>query len=149
MLLTTTTFFFSSLLPLLQPLYCSWFFLQIFRSVHVCGKDVAFVSIVTTTASCKLITTGFVVFVVHRVIESSLLLLVFCSRTEMWRRKRRRSCRSSSSLNAGIFTIHRRSTMLSYESYQTTNVEIRENEITIHSCLHTKNFLLHFQSTAY
>ncbi|WZZ65999.1 hypothetical protein YC2023_077369 [Brassica napus] len=108
--------------PCTSPLYCSWFFLQIFCSVHVCGKDVAFVSIVTTTASCKLITTGFIVFVVHRVIESSLLLLVFCSRTEMWRRKRRRSCRSSSSLNAGIFTIHRRSTMLSYESYQATNL---------------------------
>lgn len=100
--------------------------------------------IVTTTASCKLITTGFIVFVVHRVIESFLLLLLLCDRTEMWRRKWRRSYRSSSSLKAGIFTIHRRSPPLLYEPYQANNVKIRANEITIHSCLHTKHFFSTF-----
>ncbi|CAN6989595.1 unnamed protein product [Brassica rapa subsp. trilocularis] len=35
-------------------------------------------------------------------------------------------------------------TPLPYEPYQATNVEIRANEITIHSCLRTKRFLLHF-----
>lgn len=39
-------------------------------------------------------------------------------------------------------------TPLPYEPYQATNVEIRANEITIHSCLCTKRFLLHFQLIA-
>nr|VDD04631.1 unnamed protein product [Brassica rapa] len=41
MLLTTFSFFLSSLLPLLLPTHGSRLFLQIFLSVYVCGKDVA------------------------------------------------------------------------------------------------------------
>ncbi|CAG7898216.1 unnamed protein product, partial [Brassica rapa] len=39
MLLTTFSFFLSSLLPLLLPTHGSRLFLQIFLSVYVCGKD--------------------------------------------------------------------------------------------------------------
>nr|VDC96678.1 unnamed protein product [Brassica rapa] len=51
--------------------------------------------------------------VIHRVIESSHLYSCWYSVSEPRRgRERRRSCRSSPSLDAGIFTIYRRSSPL-------------------------------------
>ena len=130
---------FSSLL--LQFSYCSWFFLYIFLSVI--GKDFAFV--LDRHHHCLLTNWSPQDPSYLLSIESSLLLLVLCNRTETWRIDERcRSCLSSTSLDARIFTTHQRFTQLPSKPYEATNVEIRANEITIHSCLRTKRFLLHF-----
>ncbi|CAF2109997.1 hypothetical protein YC2023_101400 [Brassica napus] len=80
--------------------YGSWFIPQILLSVHVCEKTLCSSLIVTTT-------------VVLRVIESSHLYSCWYYVAEPRRGgERRRSCRSSPSLDAGIFTIHQRSAPL-------------------------------------
>ena len=72
-------------------------------------------------------------------IESSLLLLVLCNRTETWRIDERcRSCLSSTSLDAGIFTTHQRFTQLPSKPYEATNVEILARD------LRPKHFPSHF-----
>ncbi|WZY89314.1 hypothetical protein YC2023_046049 [Brassica napus] len=117
MLLTTFSFFLSSLLPLLLPTHGSRLFLQIFLSVYVCGKDVGSSPIVTTTASCKLITTGFIRD--RDVEERATLERPFFTITQCW------------NISTGDPT--------RYHMSRTKPPP----EITIHSCLRTKRFLLH------
>lgn len=77
-------------------------------------------------------------------IESSLLLLVLCNRTETWRIDERcRSCLSSTSLDAGIFTTHQRFTQLPSKPYEATNVEILARD------LRPKHFPSHFYWISY
>lgn len=77
-------------------------------------------------------------------IESSLLLLVLCNRTETWRIDERCwSWLSSTSLDAGIFTTHQRFTQLPSKPYEATNVEILARD------LRPKHFPSHFYWISY
>ena len=137
MLLTTFSFFLSSLLPLLLPTHGSRLFLQIFLSVYVCGKDVGSSPIVTTTASCKLINH-------HRI------HCIFCPQSDkviftlVDLVQRDRDVEERATLERMFFTITQ---CWNISTEDPTRYHMSSTkpppEITIHSCLRTKRFLLH------